>query len=40
MPRLRGATIDVLTPPAIIGAMAAGYRPRWHPSADAISSPP
>jgi hypothetical protein len=39
--RPRGAaTIDVLTPPAIVGVLAAGYRPRWHPSADAISSPP
>jgi hypothetical protein len=40
MPRLRGATIDVLTPPAIVGALAAGYQPRWHPSAEVISSPP
>jgi hypothetical protein len=38
--RPRGAMVDVLTPPAIIGALAAGYRPRWHPSAEAISSPP
>lgn len=25
---------DVLTPPAILRALAAGYRPQWHPSAD------
>jgi hypothetical protein len=31
--RPRGAMVDVLTPPAIVGALAAGYRPRWHPSA-------
>jgi hypothetical protein len=39
-PRPRGTVTEVLTPPAIIGVLAAGYRPRWHPSADAISSPP
>ena len=33
-PRPRGTTIDMLTPPAIIGVLAAGYRPRWHPSAE------
>lgn len=38
--RPRGTMVDVLTPPAIMGALAAGYRPRWHPSAEAISSPP
>jgi hypothetical protein len=38
--RPRGTMVDVLTPPAIVGVLAAGYRPRWHPSADAISSPP
>jgi hypothetical protein len=38
--RPRDTTVDVLTPPAIIDAIAAGYRPRWHPSAEAISSPP
>ena len=31
--RPRGTMVDVLTPPAVIGALAAGYRPRWHPSA-------
>src|SRR3954466_1395778 len=30
--RPRGTMVDVLTPPAVIGALAAGYRPRWHPS--------
>jgi hypothetical protein len=30
--RPRGLTVDVLTPPAIVAALAAGYRPRWHPS--------
>ena len=38
--RPRGTTVDALTPPAIIGVLAAGYRPRWHPSAEVISSPP
>jgi hypothetical protein len=32
-PRPRGTMVDMLTPPAIIGVLAAGYRPRWHPSA-------
>jgi len=26
--------VDVLTPPAILSVLAAGYRPQWHPSAD------
>jgi hypothetical protein len=30
----RGITVDVLTPPAILAVLSAGYRPRWHPSAD------
>jgi hypothetical protein len=29
-----GATVDMLTPPAIVSVLAAGYRPRWHPTAD------
>ena len=29
-----GLAVDVLTPPATIRALAAGYRPLWHPSAD------
>jgi hypothetical protein len=28
---------DVLTPPAILRALAAGYRPRWHPSAEVVA---
>jgi hypothetical protein len=31
--RPRGLTVDVLTPPAILAVLSAGYRPRWHPSA-------
>jgi hypothetical protein len=33
--RPRGIVIDVLTPPAILGVLAAGYQPQWHPSARA-----
>jgi hypothetical protein len=33
-PRPHGDVVDVLTPPAIVAALSAGYRPRWHPSAD------
>ena len=36
--RPRGIAVDVLTPPAMVAVLAAGYRPQWHPSA--ISSPP
>jgi hypothetical protein len=25
--------VDVLTPPAILGVLSAGYRPHWHRSA-------
>jgi hypothetical protein len=32
-PRPRGITLDVLTPPAILAALSAGYQPHWHPSA-------
>ena len=32
--RPRGAAVDVLTPPSIVAILRAGYRPRWHPSAD------
>jgi hypothetical protein len=32
--RPHGAAVDVLTPPAILAVLSAGYRPRWHPSAD------
>jgi hypothetical protein len=31
--RPRGRTIDVLTPPAILAVLSAGYAPRWHTSA-------
>jgi hypothetical protein len=31
--RPRGGLVDVLTPPAILAVLAAGYQPRWHPSA-------
>lgn len=31
--RPRDLTVDVLTPPAILDALKAGYAPRWHPSA-------
>jgi hypothetical protein len=34
-PRPRGIEVDLLTPPAIVAALAAGYRPHWHPSAGA-----
>ena len=33
-PRPRGIMADVLTPPAILAVLSAGYAPRWHPSAD------
>jgi hypothetical protein len=35
-PRPRRVTVDVLTPPAMLGVLAAGYQPRWHPSADSL----
>jgi hypothetical protein len=30
----QGITVDVLTPPAILSVLEAGYQPRWHPSAE------
>jgi hypothetical protein len=33
-PHPRGITVDVLTPPAILAVLSAGYEPRWHPSAE------
>ena len=33
-PRPRGVMVDVLTPPAILAVLSAGYQPRWHPSAN------
>jgi hypothetical protein len=32
--RPAGVEVAVLTPPAIVMALAAGYRPQWHRSAD------
>jgi hypothetical protein len=34
-PRSGGIMVDVLTPPAILDVLRAGYRPHWHPSAKA-----
>jgi hypothetical protein len=34
MPRPRRVIVEVLTPPAIIAVLSAGYRPRWHASAE------
>ena len=28
--------VHVLTPPSIVGVLAAGYQPQWHPSADQL----
>jgi len=33
-PRPRRIAVDVLTPPTIVGALSAGYEPRWHPSSN------
>jgi hypothetical protein len=33
--RPRGGMVHVLTPPSILAVLAAGYQPRWHPSAEA-----
>jgi hypothetical protein len=36
-PRQRGIIeVEVLTPPAIVAVLKAGYRPHWHPSAGSI----
>jgi hypothetical protein len=32
--RPRAMAVNVLTPPAILAVLSAGYRPRWHPSAN------
>jgi hypothetical protein len=32
-PHPRGIEVELLTPPAIVAVLTAGYRPRWHPSA-------
>jgi hypothetical protein len=31
--RPHGTSVDVLTPPAIVAVLSAGYQPRWHASA-------
>jgi hypothetical protein len=36
--RPAGTTADVLTPPSIVGALQAGYRPQWHESVDQTPS--
>jgi hypothetical protein len=33
--RPRRITVEVITPPAILEVLSAGYQPRWHPSANA-----
>jgi hypothetical protein len=33
--RPRGSA-NVLTPASIVAVLAAGYRPQWHPTADAL----
>ena len=33
-PRPRMGEVDMLTPPAILAVLKAGYVPRWHPSAE------
>ncbi len=38
-PRPRNAECPVLTPPAIVCALAAGYLPVWHDSAIALAGP-
>jgi hypothetical protein len=37
-PRPNKIRVDLLTPPAIVAVLAAGYRPQWHPSADRVST--
>jgi hypothetical protein len=32
--RPRGIAVDVLTPPAILAVLSAGYQPHWHQSAE------
>jgi hypothetical protein len=36
LPRPRKRTADVLTPPAILKVLAAGFQPVWHPSAGRV----
>lgn len=37
-PKSRGIKVDVLTPPAILAILSAGYQPHWHPSAARFST--
>jgi hypothetical protein len=37
-PRLRRFAVDVLTPPAILQVLSAGYEPHWHPSTNDLAS--
>ena len=37
--RPRDISVDVLTPPAILSVLAAGYRPQWHPSVSGWAHP-
>jgi hypothetical protein len=30
--RPRGGIVNVLTPPAVLSVLSAGYAPHWHPS--------
>jgi hypothetical protein len=32
--RPRGIVVEILTPPAILSVLSAGYGPHWHPSAE------
>jgi hypothetical protein len=34
--RPRRIAVEVLTPPAILAVLSAGYQPRWHPSAERL----
>ena len=36
--RPKGISVNVLTPPAILSVLAAGYRPQWHPTAEKLTS--
>ena len=36
----KGVAAEVLTPPATLAVLAAGYQPQWHPSAGRLTSSP
>lgn len=40
VPRPSDLQLEVLTPPSIVGVLARGYAPLWHPSADEAASRP